>query len=184
MMRYLPLGLIATPAFAASDKPFFSPANTDFIVLISFLLFLGVLYYFKVPGMITGMLDQRADRIKSELDEARRLREEAQTLLASYERKAREVEEQASKIVEHAKLEAEEAAEAAKAEISATIERRLQGAKERIASAEAAAIRDVRNRAAEVAVAAASDVIKGHMTDGERARLVDEAIGTVKKKLH
>jgi len=184
MLRYIPLALIATPAFAASDKPFFSLANTDFIVTISFLLFIGVLMYFNVPGMVTGLLDQRADRIKSELDEARRLREEAQSLLASYERKAREVEEQAAKIVEHAKLEAEEAAEAAKAEIAATIERRLQGAKDRIASAEASAIRDVRNRAADVAVAAASDVIRGHMTDGERSRLVEDAIGTVRQKLH
>ncbi|MEM9343269.1 MAG: F0F1 ATP synthase subunit B [Pseudomonadota bacterium] len=184
MWKYLPLAVIATPALAASDKPFFSLANTDFIVLISFILFIGVLVYFKVPGIVTGALDKRAETIKSELDEARRLREEAQSLLASYERKAREVEEQAAKIVDHAKLEAEEAADAAKAEIAATIERRLQGAKDRIASAEAAAIRDVKNRAAEVAVAAASDVIRGQMTDAERGRLVDDAIGTVKQKLH
>ena len=76
----------ASPAFAASG-PFFSLGNTDFVVLIAFIVFIGVLFYFKVPGMIGGMLDKRADDIKSELDEARALREEAQTILASYERK-------------------------------------------------------------------------------------------------
>ena len=71
-------GVIASPAFAAGDV-FFSLRNTDFIVLLAFILFLGVLFYFKVPSVIAGMLDKRADGIKSELDEARALREEAQT---------------------------------------------------------------------------------------------------------
>ena len=84
----------ATPAFAASG-PFFSLGNTDFVVLLAFLLFIGVLVYFKVPGLLAGMLDKRAEGIQSELDEARALREEAQTILASYERKQKDVQEQA-----------------------------------------------------------------------------------------
>ena len=95
--------LAASPALAASKNPFsaefYKLSNTDFIVAISFLLFLGVLFYFKVPAMIGGLLDKRAEGIKSELDEARALREEAQSLLASYERKQREVQEQADRIV-------------------------------------------------------------------------------------
>jgi len=83
--------LTASPALAASG-PFFSLANTDFIVLLAFLLFIGILLYAKVPGRITSMLDARAVQIKAELDEARALRDEAQTILASYERKQREVE--------------------------------------------------------------------------------------------
>jgi F-type H+-transporting ATPase subunit b len=70
-----------TPAMAASG-PFFSLGNTDFVVLISFLLFIGVLVYFKVPAMLTGKLDDRAATIQSNLNEARALREEAQTILA------------------------------------------------------------------------------------------------------
>ena len=87
--------LAASPAMAASKNPFsadfWSLSNTDMIVLIAFVIFVGVLIKFGVPGMLTGMLDKRAVWIKSDLDEARALREEAQTLLASYERKQREV---------------------------------------------------------------------------------------------
>ena len=91
-------GMVASPAFAATG-PFFSLRNTDFIVLLAFLLFSGILIYFKVPTLLIGMLDKRADGIKTELEEARALREEAQTLLASYERKQKEVQDQADRIV-------------------------------------------------------------------------------------
>merc|ERR1712065_65268 len=104
----------ASPVLAAPEgTPFFSLKNTDFIVLMGFILFIGVLVYFRVPSLIGGMLDKRADDIKAELDEARALREEAQIVLASYERKQKEVQEQADRIVEAAKEEAHLAAEAA-----------------------------------------------------------------------
>jgi hypothetical protein len=87
--------LIAGPAMAAGKSPFsaefYSLKNTDFVVLIAFLLFIGVLMYLKVPAKLGGLLDKRAEGIQAELDEARKLREEAQSVLASYERKAREV---------------------------------------------------------------------------------------------
>ena len=156
----------------------------EIITKNTYLIFLGVLFYFKVPGLLGGMLDKRAQDIQSELDEARKLREEAQTVLAAYERKARDVHEQAGKIVEHAKTEAREAAEQAKKDIAASIERRLAAAEDKIASAESAAVREARDRAAEIAVAAAGEVIRSQMSDAERARLVDEAIGTVDAKLH
>jgi len=88
------LMLAAGPALAA-DGPFVSLRNTDFVVLLAFLGFVAVLVYFKVPGLLGSMLDKRADTIQSELDEARSLREEAQSLLASYERKQRDVQAQA-----------------------------------------------------------------------------------------
>ena len=91
----------ASPALAATG-PFFSLGNTDFVVLLGFILFIAVLVYFKVPGLLAGMLDKRAEGIRDELDEARSLREEAQALLASYERKSRDVQEQADRIVAHA----------------------------------------------------------------------------------
>ena len=100
----------ATPAFAASG-PFFSLGNTDFVVAVAFVLFIGVLIYFKVPGLIAGLLDKRAEGIQSELDEARALREEAQSILASYERKQKEVAAQAEQIVANAKSEAQAAAD-------------------------------------------------------------------------
>ncbi|MCV6598682.1 MAG: F0F1 ATP synthase subunit B [Mangrovicoccus sp.] len=173
----------ATPALAAGDV-FFSLANTDFIVLLAFLLFIAVLFYFKVPSLIGGMLDKRAEGIASELEEARALREEAQTLLASYEKKKKEVQEQAETIVEAAKKEAESAAVEAKKELEASIARRLAAADEQIAQAEAKAVKQVQDQAASVAVAAAGDVISGAMSAEKAGSLIDSAIAEVGQKLH
>ena len=175
--------LIAAPAFAAEDA-FISLHNTNFVVLIAFLVFVGVLVYFKVPAMITGLLDKRAEGIKSELAEARALRDEAQALLASYEKKQREVQAQADRIVAAAKDEAAKAALEAKAEIAASMARRLKAAEEQIASAQAGAIRDIRNQAISVAVGAAQDMITAQMTAAKGNALIDDAIAMVEAKLH
>lgn len=179
----LAASLIASPALAAKG-PFFSLGNTDFVVLLAFLLFLGVLVYFKVPSLLMGMLDKRAQGISTELDEARALREEAQTLLASYERKQKEVQDQADRIVAHARQEAEEAAEKAKADLASSVERRLAAAEDQIASAESAAIKEVRDQAAILAVAAARDVISKQTTAADGNALIDAAIAEVDAKLH
>jgi len=176
-------GLVASPAFAAGGA-FFSLANTDFIVLLGFLVFLGVLLYLKVPSLLLCMLDKRADGIQSELDEARALREEAQTLLASYERKQQEVKDQADRIVTAAKAEANEAADQARADLDKSIVRRLAAAEEQIASAKAAAIKEVRDQAIVIAIAAAKDVIAKKMTAADGNALIDSAIADVDAKLH
>ncbi|MDG1282344.1 MAG: F0F1 ATP synthase subunit B [Pseudorhodobacter sp.] len=175
--------LAAQPAFAASG-PFFSLGNTNFIVLISFLLFIGVLLKFGVPGMLTGMLDKRAEQIKSDLDEARALREEAKAILASYERKRKDVQAQADRIVASAKDEAVEAAAQAQKDLETSIARRLAAAEERIASAEAGAVRAVREQAITVAIAAAADVLSKQMTAEASAASIDDAIKQVDAKLH
>lgn len=177
------LALTTAPAYAASG-PFFSLANTDFVVTIAFVIFIGVLVYLKVPAKVAGLLDKRATDIQSELDEARALREEAQSILATYERKQQEVSEQADHIVETAKAEASRAAEQAKEDIRVSIARRLQGAEDQIASAQAAAIKDVRDRAIAVAVAAASDVIAKGMSAKDAGALIDASIQDVGEKLH
>ncbi|MEP2782247.1 MAG: F0F1 ATP synthase subunit B [Pseudoruegeria sp.] len=179
----LTLAVAGSPAFAASG-PFFSLGNTNFIVTLGFLLFIAVLFYFKVPGMIGGMLDKRAEEIKSDLDEARVLREEAQSVLASYERKQKEVQEQSERIVAQAKEEAKQAAVAAKVELEKSIARRLAAAEDQIASAQASAVKDVRDTAATVAVKAASDVVAKQMTAAEGNALIDAAIKDVSEKLH
>ncbi|MCV6825439.1 MULTISPECIES: F0F1 ATP synthase subunit B [Halocynthiibacter] len=175
--------LLASPALAA-DGPFLSLGNTNFVVLIAFLVFIAVLLKFGVPAMLGGQLDARAEGIKADLDEARALREDAQTILADYERKHKEVQAQADKIVAAAKVEAEEAAELAKADIKASIERRLAGAKDQIASAEAAAVKEVRDTAIVVAVGAARDVIAKSTTAAEGNALIEDAIKEVGAKLH
>lgn len=158
--------------------------NSNFVVGIAFVLFLLVLWYFKVPSLIANALDRRAARIKEELDEARRLREEAQSLLASYERKQKEVEGQVQDIVAHARTEAEEAAVQAKKDLEVSIQRRLRAAEEQIQSAEDGAVRAVRNEAIRVAVAAAGDAIRESMTPEKQATLTDQGIRTVASKLH
>jgi len=153
-------------------------------VLISFLLFIAILVYLKVPGLLGKQLDKRAEGIKSELDEARAIREEAQTLLASYERKQKEVQGQADRIVAHAKQEAAEAAEKAKADLKVSIERRIRAAEDQIASAEASAVKEVRDRAVTVAVAVAKEVVAKEITATQANKLIDQSIADVEAKLH
>ena len=154
MKKLILLAMIAASPAMAATGPFFSLGNTNFVVLISFLLFIAVLLKFGVPGMLTGMLDKRAVQIKADLDEARALREEAKAILASYERKKKEVQEQADRIVASAKEEANAAAVQAKADLATSIARRVAAAEDRIASAEAGAVRAVREQAVAIAIAA------------------------------
>ncbi|MFB2532205.1 F0F1 ATP synthase subunit B [Paracoccus sp. p4-l81] len=177
------LSLIASPAMAASG-PFFSLRNTDFVVLIAFLLFVGILLYYKVPAMLGGLLDKRAQGIRGDLEEARRLREEAQEIYAGYERKAREVHEQADAIVAAAKRDATAAAEQAKADLKDSIARRLKAAEDQIASAEAGAVREVRDRAVQVAVASARQILAAQMGKADRSAGIDAAIREVDQRLN
>jgi F-type H+-transporting ATPase subunit b len=151
--------------------------NTEIVVAIGFVIFIGVLIYFGVPGMLTRALDARAVRIKAELDEA-------QTLLAGYERRQKEVKAQAEDIVTAARAEAEKAAEAAKEDIRNSVARRLKTAAEQIAAAEQSAIRQIKDRAVTVAVAAAGDVLRENMKAADANRLIDAAISEVGDKLH
>lgn len=183
LMTTIAFMTIASPAFAAKG-PFFSLGNTDFVVLLGFLGFIGVLIYFKVFGLLGGMLDKRAEGIRSDIDEARALRDEAQSLLASYERKQREVQTQADKIIAQAKEEAGLAAEQAKADLEASIARRIAAAEGQIASAESAAVKEVKDKAVSVAIAAAQDVIAKQMTAKDAGSLIDDAIAEVGSKLH
>ena len=185
MKRLIAIGaaLAALPAQAATG-PFFSLGNTDFIVLISFLIFIGILFYVKAPGMLTGMLDKRAATIRAELDEARSLREEAKTILASYERKKKDVQVQSDRIVAAARDEAVKAAAEAREELKRSIARRLAAAEDRIASAEKAAIREVRERAVSVAVAVAGDLLARQMTAEAASSSIDASIAQVGAKLH
>lgn len=179
----LALAVMAAPAYAATG-PFFSLGNTDFVVLLAFIVFVGVLVYFGVPGMLTGLLDKRAEGIQGELNEAKALREEAQSLLASFERKAKEVEGQAERIVAQAKEEAAAGAEQAKKDLEVAIERRLAAAEDRISNAEASALKDVKDRAVSVAIAAAAEVLQAQKSDETLAASADAAIEVVKAKLH
>jgi F-type H+-transporting ATPase subunit b len=158
--------------------------DSNLVVTLTTVLFIALLVYLGVPKKIAGLLDARADKIKAELEEARRLREDAQTLLASYEKKQKEVEGLAEQIVANAKSEAENAAVQAKEDLKASIARRLKGAEDQIASAEASAVKEVRDRAIAVATQAASAVIADKMSAASGNDLIDASIKEVGAKLH
>ena len=177
------LALTATPALAAGDA-FFSLRNTDFVVLLAFLLFVGILIKYKAPGKIVALLDARAAQIKADLAEAKALREEARLLLASYDKKQKEVQEQSERIIASAKEEAMAAAKQAKADLKQSIARRLAAAEDQIASAEASALRAVREQAVSIAIAAAGEVLAKQSTAESAAASIDAAIATVDAKFH
>jgi F-type H+-transporting ATPase subunit b len=158
--------------------------DAEFWVAASFFIFLGVLGYVGVHRKIAEALDHRRDKIKAELDEARRLREEAQTLLAHYRQKQKEAEGEAAAILTNAKADAERMALEAEAKMNEFIARRTKMAENKIAMAEAQALADVRAAAAEAAVAAAGHILKD-ATKGKVAEdLLARGIEDVKKKLN
>jgi len=158
--------------------------DSNIVNTISFVLFFAILIYYGVHKLLFGALDSRAERIRSELAEARQLREEAQATFAEFERKQKDVAVQADEIVEHARTEAREAAERAKEDLAASIERRLKAADDQIAMAEANAVKEVRDRAVQVAIAAAADVLSNRLGDERASALIDDSIETVGQRLH
>ncbi len=152
------------------------------IALVALLLFLGLLVYLKVPGMILGALDQRSQAIAKELHEARKLREDAEKLLAEYAAKKAAAEQEAKDIVAQAKEQAKAVAEETRVSMSAAIARREQQAKDGIAQAEAKAAAEVRAAAAEAALAAAETLIRERMSDTAQGALIAEGVAEMKRK--
>ena len=153
-------------------------------VAVAFLLFVGLGLYLKVPAMLAKMLDERADKISKELAEARKLREEAQALLAEYQKKRAEAEKDAANIVAQAKVEAEAYSVETRKKLAETIERRTKQAAQKIAQAEAAAIKEVRTTATEAAIAAASKLVGEAVQGAAGGKLIDESIAAVKSRLN
>ncbi len=160
------------------------PGLSEFWVMISFFVFVGLLITYKVPGMITGALDRRADAIRRELGEARRLRQEAQKLLTDYQKKSREAEGEAEIIIEQAKREAEALNAETRRSLAEQLERRTRLAEEKIARAEAQALGEVRARAVDVAIAAAEQILRQRVAGETGAALVEESIRGLTGKLN
>lgn len=158
--------------------------DPTFWVAIGTTLFVLLTIRMKVPTMVTTMLDDRAAAIKAELDEAKRLRQEAEVLLAEYRKKTANAAQEAQAIIESAKASADRMAAEAKVQLAQQIERRAEMAKQKIAQAEADAVAEVRAAATSLATAAAAGVIARQMTEGKGDALIDGAIGDLRSKLH
>ena len=156
----------------------------EFWVAVSFFGFVALLLKYKVPALIGKALDQRADGIRKELDDARRLRTEAQALLEEYRRKHGEAQQEADAIVAAARREAETIAAETRKGLQESIERRTKLAEEKIARAEAQAVADVRAAAVESAVAAAEKLIGAKLTPQSGAGLIDRSIAELGAKLN
>lgn len=157
--------------------------DPEFWVLVAAVIFVGLVWK---PGSrtILSSLDGRAARIRAELDEAEKLRQEAEKLLAEYQQKQRAALDDAQAIVAHAKAEAERIAAQAARDLELSLERRRRLAEERIAQAEAKAITEIRAAAVDVAISAARDVISGSLDERGRAALIDSAIQALPQGLN
>ena len=153
-------------------------------VAVSFIAFVAILIYYKIPKLVTDQLDKRSAIIAKELEEATKLREDAQALLASYQRQQREAEKESENIVEQARQEAELMREEAEAALAAQIDRRTRLAEERIGQAEAQAVKEVKDIAADIAAEAARKIIAETMDDTSGDKLIEKSIAEVKDKMH
>ncbi|MEQ1709697.1 MAG: ATP F0F1 synthase subunit B [Terricaulis sp.] len=156
--------------------------DATFFALVAFVLFFGVLIWLKVPGMILSALDARGQAIAKELHDARRLREEAEKLLAEYRAKRAAAEAEAKVIVDTAKEQATVVAEETRTQMMAAMARRERQAEDRIAAAGTKAADEVRAAAAEAAIAAAEKLIRAQMTDASQAKLVSAGVAEMARK--
>jgi len=158
--------------------------SDTFWTLVGLILFFVLVIAVGGPRWVLEKLDARTARIRNELDEARKSREEAQALLAEYQRKRRDAEAEAQSIVEEARREAQAMTEEANARLREMVERRTEAAEAKIAQAEAQATADVRARAADVAVTAAAELLKERTTGDTGRRMIDQSIETVRQRLN
>jgi F-type H+-transporting ATPase subunit b len=158
--------------------------DAEFWVALAFVVFLGLLGYLGVHRIVAKSLDDRAARIKAELDDARKIKDEAVQLLAEYQRKRHAAEGEAQDIIAGAKAEAERLAAEAKARIEDFVARRTKMAEAKIAQAEAQAAADVRSAAAEAAIAAAEKILSAETKGKLAGELIAKGIDEVRKKLN
>jgi F-type H+-transporting ATPase subunit b len=158
--------------------------EAEFWVAVAFVIFVGVLIYYRAHKMAIDAIDARRDRIQAELDEARRLREEAQALLELYRRKQQEAEREAADILAGAKAEADRLAVEATAKMEEVLARRTKMAEAKIGQAETQALADVRAAAAEAAVAAAEVILKETVRGKLADDLLAKGIADLKDKLN
>lgn len=168
-------------AAAHASEPFY--ATAEFWVAIGFFILLALIGK-RAYRLVVVALDERADRIRSRIDEAARLAEEAQALLATYERKQRDAAGEAEQILADARREVDRLTEHAAAELDRSLQRREEMAIDRIAQAEAAAIAEVRTRAVDVAMQASERLLVEKMTPKQADALIDAAIAELPQKLH
>ena len=158
--------------------------DATFYAFVGLVIFLAIMIYLKVPGMLTKALDDRATKISDELSEARRLREEAQQLLAEYQRKRKEAEREAESIVAAAEHEAEALAADARQKTEDFVRRRQALAEDKIAQAESQAVQEVKASAVDLAIKAAEQILADKLTGKTADEYFAKSLSEVKARLN
>lgn len=158
-------------------------ADPSFWVGLAFLLVVALAFK-PVARALSSTLDGRASKIREQIEEARKLREDAQALLASYQTKQRDAMAEAENIISQAKAEAARMKTEAEADLARALERREQQALERISQSEAQALAQVRSTAVHVALKAAETLIRDNLDDGKKQALADQAIGELQSRFN
>lgn len=158
--------------------------DATFWALVALIIFFVLIAYLKVPAMITRALDARAGKIRDELETARRLREEAQQLLAEFQRRRKEAEKDAADLVAAAKREADMMLAEAHAKTEDYVTRRTAMAEQKIAQAEREAVNEVRSTAVDIAVEAARRLLAEKSTVQANGELFKTSLEDVKSKLN
>ena len=158
--------------------------DAAFWALIGLVIFLAIALFMGVPGMLRKALDARIKTVTAEIEEARRLREEAQALLAEYQRRRQGAEREAEEIVANARAEAARMTEEAEASLAAMIERRTRAVETKIAQAETQALAEVKSIAAGVALAAAERILESRVKGPLADELLARGIADVKARLN
>jgi len=156
--------------------------DATFWVAVAFLLFIALLVYFAVPRKAISALDKRAENIQKELSEARRLREEAQSILADYQRKQRDAEKEGQDIIAQAEREAQAYADESRKAFQDMLDRRMKMADEKIARAESQAVAEVRSRAVDASIEAAEAIISEKLDDSKARELISQSVAQLKKQ--
>ncbi|WKA29284.1 F0F1 ATP synthase subunit B family protein [Bradyrhizobium roseum] len=159
-------------------------AQPETWVAIAFIILMALFAYLGIHKAVLTALDHRAQRIKAELDDAKRLREEAAKLLGEYQTRRASAEREAEEIIANAKAEAERIAVESKAKLEDFVARRTKTAESKIALAEAQALADVRAAAANAAVDAASAILAKSVKGSVADDLLTRGIAEVRAKLN
>ena len=168
---------------AAGDAPLLSLNNTDFVVTLAFLAFFAILFYLKVPSIISKFLDGRASAIKQEIDNANAILEESKSLLADLEREHKQNIERAEQIILDAEAESRKLLDDSKKEIRLAIERKVKAAEEQIRATESAVVKSIKDQAVEKSFHIAEKKISEISKTKGNLNLIDKSISSLKDHL-
>ena len=177
------LGLSYGASYAAGSKKLFSLDNTDFVVLISFLIFVGVLIYFKVPSIIGAFLDKRSNDIQSEIEKAGQILEEAKKILSSIEADHIRTSKTIEKMLETARSRAGEDEDKAKKSIEELMKNKLNSAEEQVKSSERKILEEIEERAIDLSIEKVRVKLRKSLSTSDYDKYFDASIQSIEKGL-